>query len=173
MPQDGVTANAVSGYMLPKANWAKLVNNLQSAGLIFEASLSTNKAKALQNRDHLNLTAFNVLLELNVAVYARSGQIASVSDVRREPVFGLTSVSQVKDQRLKRAHMLSITPDLVTDTEAWGFKALQQRYPPKKVGHPESILDDQDVPTKTIFLICESYFHQPAPSYTSISTVIP
>jgi hypothetical protein len=112
----------------------------------------------LQNRDHINLTAFNVLLDLNIAVYARTGQIASVSDVRREPVFGLTSVSQVKDQRLRRAHMLSITPDLVTDTDAWGFKSLQQRYPPKKVGHPASILDDQDVPTKTIFLICQSFF---------------
>jgi hypothetical protein len=146
--------------MLPKANWAKFVDNLQSAGLIFEASLSTNKAKALQNRDHINLTAFSVLLEQNVAVFARSGQIASVSDVGREPVFGLASVSQVKDQRLRRAHMLSITPDLVSDTEAWGFKSLQQRYPPKKVGHPASILDDQDVPTKTIFLIGKSFFHQ-------------
>jgi hypothetical protein len=158
MLQDGVTANAVSGYMLPKANWAQFVDNLLKAGLVFEASLSTNKAKALQNRDHINLTAFNILQEMNIAVYARSGQIASASDVMRGPVFGLTSVSQVKDQRLKRAHMLSITPDLVSDTEAWGFKSLQQRYPPKKVGHPDSILDDQDVPTKTIFLICKSLF---------------
>jgi hypothetical protein len=153
MSQDAVSAVPTSGYVLPKSNWPSFVESLERVGLVFSASLAQSKAKALQNRDHINGVAFDILLDLNIAVLTRGGSIASKSDAAKEPLFGLASVSQVKDPRIGRAHMLSITPDLVMDIDSWGFKSLQQRYPNKKVGHPNSEIGDSGHPIKSIFLI--------------------
>jgi hypothetical protein len=140
--------------MLPKSNWPAFVKTLNDAGLIFRASLSPKKNKALQNRDHINVTTFDILLSLNVAICRRDGQIATKSDARQLPLFGLASVKQVKNNQIGKTHMLTIAPDVTADVESWGLKSLQQRYPNKKVGHPDSELDDAGHPVQTIFIIC-------------------
>jgi hypothetical protein len=143
--------------MLAKANWPLFVQALTDAGLVFTASLSRKKDKSQANHDHINLTAFNVLLEHNIAVPNRHGSTATKVNARQEPLFGLTSISQLKDAHLKKAHMLTITPDVEADIESWGVKQLQQRYPAKKVGHPDSALDDQQNSLKSLFLLGELF----------------
>jgi hypothetical protein len=140
--------------MLPKSNWKTFVDNLREHGLVFSASLSTAKTKGLQNRDHINKTAFDVLFNLKIAVATRNNTVASRADADRELLFGLASVSQVKDTRIEKSHMLTITPDRTADVDAWRLTSLHQRYPPKKVGHPESQLDGQQTPIKSLFLLC-------------------
>jgi hypothetical protein len=152
--QDDVSPNLLSGYMLPKVNWPAFVKTLEDHGLVFTASLSPNKTKSAQNRDHINKSAFDILFNLKIAVVTRNNTVASRTDAAREQLFGLASVSQVKDQRLDRAHMLTITPDRTADVDAWGVKSLHQRYPCKKVGYPGSQLDDRESPIKSIFLLC-------------------
>jgi hypothetical protein len=144
--------------MLPKTKWPDLVHTLQDTGLIFRASLSQKKDKALQNRDHINLTAFDILLNLNITTYGPDKRVATKDDARRQPLFCLMTVHQVKDQRIGKAHMLTITHHYDVDVEAWGYNLLQQRYPNKKVGDPDSDVDSNENPINTIFLIGASIY---------------
>jgi hypothetical protein len=139
--------------MLAKTKWPEFVTALTNAGLVFTASISRRKEKSQENQDHINLTAFDILLEHNIAIPNRHGSTATKANARQEPLFGLTSINQLKDARLQKAHMLSITPDHNADVESWGVKQLLQRYPPKKVGHPDSPLNDQRNPLRSLFLL--------------------